>query len=207
MWENRLIWTAAAPPWWPDAWGNAIAALRRQRREAEDRPDTYLVLPDRADVGLKLRGQDGQLEVKVRHESTAGWELWEKIPFFEWNALEGARLAAILQRDLPQEGIDPDAEPVAGVKALLRAAAMPWREIEVGKQRMQARTGDLLPGLAASLDPAWLAEIVEIDVGGRTSRSICFETMSPDGNVADALPDGTAGRNTGYPAFLIGQTG
>jgi hypothetical protein len=203
MWEYRLIWTDAAPPWWDDAWTAAGSALKRQSRKPEDRPDTYLVLDDRPDVGLKLRGKEGEFEIKVRHDVRNGWELWEKIPFFRWNALEGARVAALMQREFPRGPLDAQAKPVDGVKALLEAAGVPWREVVLDKERMQARTGDLVPSLLSKeIEPAWLAEIVLIKAGGRTARSICFETMAPETGVG-ALPGAGAARNIGYPEFLI----
>jgi hypothetical protein len=201
MWEYRLIWTDAAPPWWDAAWTAARDALNRRGRKPEDRPDTYLMLADRPDVGLKLRGQKGEFEVKVRHEARDGWELWEKIPFFAWNDLEAARFAALLQREFPAVPIDTKATPVDGVKALLGGAGVSWREIKTGKLRMQARAGDLVPLSWSGMDPAWLAEIVEITGAGPKARSICFEAMTPD--VACAVPEARTARNIGYPEFLI----
>jgi hypothetical protein len=203
MWEYRLIWTAAPPPWWDQTWTAAQSAVRRHSREPEDRPDTYLVLDDRPDVGLKLRGKSGELEIKVRHAARDGWELWEKIPFFGWSDLEAARFAALMQREFAGGAIDAGAKPVDGVKALLTSAKAPWREVIVDKTRSQGRAGDLVPWLSSNgIEPDWLAEIVEIRSSGRTARSICFETMAPEAKLA--LPDaGTAG-NLGYPEFLIG---
>src|SRR3954470_4089103 len=130
MWEQRLIWTAGPPSWWSDTWAAARAALRLHGREPEDRPDTYLVLADRPDVGLKLRGQAGVLEIKVRHAARDGWELWEKTPFFRWNDLEASRLAVLLQHEFPAGPVDPKLAPVDGVKALLTGAGISWREMK-----------------------------------------------------------------------------
>src|SRR5262249_46479663 len=158
MWEHRLIWTSAAPSWWDEAWMVAREALRRHAREPERRPDTYLVLADRPDIGLKLRGKDGELEVKVRHDVRDGWELWAKIPFFAWNDLEAARFAALLRRECPSGSIDAKAAPVDGVKALLGSVDVSWREITIGKTRMQARAADLAPAFTAKgVEPSWLA--------------------------------------------------
>ena len=205
MWEYRLVWASASPPWWDKTWSVAQDALRRQGRDPENRPDTYLVLPDRPDVGLKLRGQKGELEVKVRHAARDGWELWEKIPFFAWNDLEAARFAALLRREFPAGSIDREATPVDGVKALLGAAGVSWRDVTISKARMQARAGDLVPAFASSgVDPRWLAEFVVFDGAGPTARSICFETMAPEAGVAGSIPDAGKARRAGYPEFLIG---
>lgn len=204
MWEYRLIWTAAAPSWWDATRATAIDALKRHGREPEHRPDTYLVLDDRPDVGLKLRGKKGEFEAKVRHDARDGWELWEKIPFFQWNDLEAARLASLLQREFAFESIDTKATPVDGVKALLTSAGESWREITLDKVRLQARAGDLVPDLATNgIDPAWLAEMAEISGAGPVARSICFETMAPETGVAGAIPDADRARNIGYPEWLI----
>ena len=205
MWEHRLIWTADAPSWWDEVWTAGAAALHRRERAAEDRPDTYLVLPDRPDVGLKLRGLDGELEIKVRHAARDGWELWEKVPFFEWNDFEAARFSVLLERELPAAPIDTRATPVDGVKTLLGAAGIPWREARLDKVRLQARAGDLVPALASDgIDPHWLAELVVFDGAGPTARSICFETMAPEASLADSIPDAGRAICAGYPEFLIG---
>lgn len=183
----------------------AREALRRHAREPERRPDTYLVLADRPDIGLKLRGKDGELEVKVRHDVRDGWELWEKIPFFAWNDLEAARFAALLRRECPSGSIDAKAAPVDGVKALLGSVDVSWREITIGKTRMQARAADLAPAFTAKgVEPSWLAEFAVIEGASATARSVCFEAMAPESGVAGALPDARAAKNVGYPEFLIG---
>jgi hypothetical protein len=206
MWEYRLIWIAAPPPWWDDTWTAAVSALQRQSREPEPRPDTYLVLDDRPDVGLKLRGTDGEFEIKVRHDARDGWELWEKTPVFGWDALEAARFAALMQREFPPGPIDAHANAVDGVKTLLTSAGVSWREVVLDKSRMQGRADDLVPGLSSrGIEPAWLAEIVEIKTGALTAHSICFETMAPEAAIG-GLPGAGAARNIGYPEFLIDAT-
>jgi hypothetical protein len=202
MWEYRVIWLAAPPPWWDETWTAARAALQRASRAPEDRPDTYLVLDDRPDVGVKLRGKD-ELEIKVRHDAREGWELWEKIPVYEWSDLEAARFTSLLQLDLPAGPIDAQAHPADGVRALLTGAGVTWREVVLDKTRMQARADALVPGLSShGIEPAWLAELVEIRGAGLTARSICFETMAPEAGVG-ALSGARGARNIGYPEFLI----
>lgn len=201
MWEHRLIWTSTPPHWWHAAWKAAIESLAHHGRTPEDRPDTYLLLGDRPDAGLKLRGTEGEFEIKVRHDARDGWELWEKTPFFSWSDLEAARLAALLRHRCAADRIDAGATAVAGAKALLESNGIAWKEIRVAKTRMQARAGDLLPGFSSSgVDPDWIAELVHLDAGGAMARSICFETMTP-GTVA--VPE-ARGRALGYPEFLIG---
>jgi hypothetical protein len=205
MWEHRLIWTATPPSWWDSAWTTALDAVRQHRRQPEDRPDTYLVLSDRPDIGLKLRGQSGEFEVKVRHDAREGWELWEKTPFFAWNDLEAARFAALLRQQFPAGMIDPKAPAVEGAKALLQRAGISLREIVIEKLRAQARAGDLLPSfVSAGVDPAWLAEIVVIKGAGPTARSICFEAMTPKAGLSPVL-FGLA-INIGYPEFIIRES-
>jgi hypothetical protein len=207
MWEHRLIWTSDPPSWWDAAWTAARDALIARGRGPEDRPDIYLVLPDRPDVGLKLRGQKGEFEVKVRHAARDGWELWEKIPFFAWNDLEAARFAVLLQCDCPAAAAGATATPVDGVKALLGAAGVSWHDVTISKARMQARAGDLVPAFASGgVDPRWLAELVVFDGAGPTARSICFETMAPEASVAGSIPDAGKARHVGYPEFLIGAS-
>lgn len=202
MWEHRIFWDSAPPSWWSEVWTSARAALQRQHRTPEDRPDTYLVLGDRPDVGLKLRGAQGEFEIKVRHQVRDGWELWEKVPFFAWNDLEAARLAALLRCRPTARHIDARATPVAGATALLDGNGVVWREIRIDKTRMQARAGDLLPALSSRVvDPDWIAEIVQFHTGTAIARSICYEAMIPG---AGALPDSAGGRPAGYPEFLIG---
>jgi hypothetical protein len=73
MWEHRLVWVAARPAWWNETWRKGLEVLARQQREPEARPDTYLVLLDRVDVGLKLRGGNAdEFDVKMRHARDGG---------------------------------------------------------------------------------------------------------------------------------------
>src|ERR1044072_6970683 len=124
MWEYRLMWPNAAPSWWDDTFETGEVLLQRQNQMAEVGPDTYLVLPDRPDVGLKLRGgAEDEFEMKVRHSLKDGWELWEKIIFFRWNKIEARRFAAALQRDLPMDGVSSESTP-----------AMRSEERRVGKE-------------------------------------------------------------------------
>ncbi|HET7698252.1 MAG TPA: hypothetical protein VFK57_21230 [Vicinamibacterales bacterium] len=205
MWEYRLIWTGEAPSWWDAAWRAGEAALRRHGRTPETRPDTYLVLADRPDVGLKTRGAGGEFEAKLRHQSELGWELWEKIPFFRWDDLEITRFSVALQQPLPQRV--EAATPVDGVKAALAAMGIAVREVTVAKTRLQTRAGELLPALGReAADPGWLAELVEIEVPGKpAARSLCFEAMRSSG-AAPPVAHRELARNAGYPAYLAGAS-
>src|SRR5689334_11326717 len=120
MWEYRLIWDSAPPAWWNAAWRAGERALAARGRSPEQRPDTYLVIVDRPDVGLKTRGTAGDFEAKLRHRCEDGWELWEKIPFFRWNDLERTRLSVAMQHDLSDTSAAQN--PVAGVTAALSAS-------------------------------------------------------------------------------------
>jgi hypothetical protein len=203
MWEYRLIWTAAAPSWWERAWKNGEALFQRESRNLEGRPDTYLVLKDRPDVGLKLRGgAEEEFDVKVLHHRKDGWELWEKITFFRWNDLEVKRFAVTLQRDLPLD-VTAESTPAAGVKKLLAAAGIECFVQLIEKRRMQARVDELLPDFGEMIRPSWLAELVEFRVqsDGGPVRSICLETMSPGTGAAPLEPGGAL--CAGYPEFLI----
>lgn len=84
MWELRLVWFSGKPAWWDETWKKGVESLARQQRKPEPRPDLYLVVPDRVDVGLKLRGgAEGDFDAKVLHARSVGWELWEKIAYFQ----------------------------------------------------------------------------------------------------------------------------
>ena len=203
MWEYRLIWTSAAPSWWEDAWKTAEVLFQRENRMLEGRPDSYLVLHDRPDVGLKLRGgAEDEFDMKVRHSRKHGWELWEKITFFRWNNVEARRFAAALQRDLPLD-VTSESAPAAGVKRILSAADIEGIVRQVEKRRMQARADELLPKFVEAIQPSWLAELVEFRTrnNGRLVRSICLETMSPSAGAAPLEPEGAL--CVGYPEFLI----
>jgi len=202
MWEYRLMWPNAAPSWWDDTFETGEVLLQRQNQMAEGRPDTYLVLPDRPDVGLKLRGgAEDEFEMKVRHSRKDGWELWEKIIFFRWNKIEARRFAAALQRDLPMDGVSSESTPAMGVKKILAGAGIEATLQRIEKRRMQARADELLPKFANATQPLWLAELVEFRTQKNDCvvRSVCLETMSPDAvplEAEDALC-------MGYPEFLI----
>lgn len=204
MWEYRLIWPTAAPSWWDNAWKTAELLFEREHRKAEGRPDTYLVLRDRPDVGLKLRGgAEDEFDMKVRHSIKDGWELWEKITFFRWNHVEATRFAAALQRDLPLNAVSSESTPADGVKNILAAAGIEGVVRQVEKQRMQARADELLPKFAGTIPPTWLAELVEFQTqnNGPLVRSICLETISPDAGAAP--PESEGALCLGYPEFLI----
>ena len=204
MWEYRLIWTAEAPAWWEHAWKNGEALIQREGRKPEGRPDTYLVLKDRPDVGLKMRGgAEEEFEVKVLHQRKDGWELWEKFTFSRWNDLEAKRFAVTLQRDLPLAAVTSEGTPAAGVKKLLAGAGIDWFVQLIEKRRMQARADELLPDFGEMIQPSWLAELVEFRTqsDGRPVRSTCLETMSPGPNATPLEPEGAL--CAGYPHFLI----
>lgn len=203
MWEYRLIWPLIAPEWWERAWESGEKLLERQGREPEERPDRYLVIDERPDVGLKLRGgAEEELDMKVRHRRQNGWELWEKVTFFRWNALEARRFALLLQQDLALDAVISHATPSAGAKKLLEAAGIPSFVVELEKRRMQARADELVPGLGRTIQPDWLAELVEfrVEPGAYLVRSVCFETMSPSTSPPLEARDA---RCAGYPEFLM----
>jgi hypothetical protein len=161
------------------------------------------VLRDRPDVGLKLRGgAEDEFDMKVRHSSKDGWELWEKITFFRWNNVEATRFATALQRDLPLDVVTPESTPADGVKKILAAAGIEGVVRQVAKRRMQARADELLPKSVGTIPPRWLAELVEFRTqnDGPLVRSICLETISPSA----ATPVESEGALClGYPEFLI----
>ena len=181
------------------------ALLQARGLPLDGRADTYLVLPGRTDVGLKLRGGD-EFEAKVLHQRSGGWELWEKCAFFRWNSIEAARLAAMLRVAAPTAPVDGTLAPVKGAGALLRDRSMSNREVTTSKTRIQALASELVddvPGLAAK--PGWLTELVEITLPGkRLVHSLCFETMDPLENGRDPIaPDGAL--RCGYPELLLKQ--
>jgi hypothetical protein len=204
MWEYRLVWIESRPPGWDAAWRHGLEVLSAQRRSLEERPDTYLVLDRRPDAGLKLRGGgDDDFDLKIRHASEGGWELWEKYAFFKWNAVEAARLAVMLR--IPPPPVSDDVTPGHGAEALLGAAGVTHRRVTVGKKRAQASSRELLatwPGLAC--DPIWLAELVEITLPGRSQPlfSLCLEAIEPPLGAGDPVPL-EGGRRSGYPELLL----
>lgn len=206
MWECRLIWLSGRPRWWDDAWRHGTAIVAHGHRAIEERPDLYLCVPDRPDVGLKVRGGgQGDVEVKVLHEQTSGWQLWEKTVFLRWNDLEAVRLATILKLRVPPDGARPDERPIGGARALLQSAGATLTELTVGKKRMQGSAGELLamiPGQAAH--PADLAELVEIQLPNRDEPlfSVCVETMDPRRSPAQSIP-ATGAVYCSYPELLV----
>jgi hypothetical protein len=162
------------------------------------------VLHDRSDVGLKLRGgAEDEFDMKVRHSRKDGWELWEKITFFRWNDLEARRFALALQRDLPLDAVSSESTPAAGVKKILAAGHIEGIVRHVEKRRMQARADELLPKFVETIQPSWLAELVEFRTrdNSRVVRSICLETMAQSEGRAPLEPEGAL--CIGYPEFLI----
>jgi hypothetical protein len=208
VWEYRLVWPRAKPPGWESAWQRGLTTLKAQGREIEKRPDTYLVLRGRLDAGLKLRGGgEDDFDVKVRHSRDGGWELWEKVAFLRWNALEAVRLTALLRVASPEGGHLEDATPGAGAQALLEAAGVARTRVIVRKERMQAAARELMAGWPGSAtDLGWLAELVEITLPGRSQPvySLCLEGLEPPPGAPDPLPlDG--GLACGYPELLLGH--
>jgi hypothetical protein len=206
VWEYRLVWARGKPPGWDGAWQQGQQVLGAQGRKVEERPDTYLVLLDRADAGLKLRGgQEEDFDFKVLHRRSGGWELWEKCAFPRWNALEVVRMAALLQLTPPALGRLDDTTPGKGIEAFLDAAGIQRAQIVVRKKRLQAAAGDLIsawPGSCA--DPGSLAELVEITLPGRVEPvfSLCLETMAPLAGGNDPVP-ASGGLCCGYPELLL----
>jgi hypothetical protein len=182
MWEYRLVW-ARKPAEWDAAWRRGLDVLSAQRRSVEERPDTYLVLLDRADAGLKLRGgQEGDFDLKLLYRRAGGWELWEKCAFFKWNALEVVRVAAMLHSTPRTLGRPEDMTPGEGIEAFLAAAEVPRTQVVVNKTRLQTAAGDLMPAWpGSSVDPGSLVELVEITLPERAEPvfSLCLETAAP----------------------------
>ena len=204
MWEYRLIWSGGPPSWWDRAWRRGLDAVAAQGREAEERPDTYLVLLDRDDVGLKKRGSEEEsFDLKVRHRQSGGWELWEKCAFFRWDGLEVLRFAALLQLPPPADlRVRGAPTPGQGVDAFVTSAGLRARNLVVDKKRLQTAVRDLLPEWPGSpAGPGWIAELVEIGLPGRGRPlfSLCFEAMTP--TIDDPMP-ASGGVARGYPELL-----
>jgi len=206
MWEYRLAWTTGKPDWWDEAWKSGAAALSRQGSQPEKRPDFYLVLQDRADVGLKLRGgAEGDLDAKVLLARSGGWELWEKVAFFKWNELEAIRFAALIGEQRSADGTATSGTPAHGVQAALENLGIPYVETKLEKTRIQASARDIFGVIAASLcNPCWVAELVEIRLPDRAEPllSACVETMQPVQGGIEPLPVSGA-LCCGYPELLI----
>ena len=204
MWEYRRTWPAAPPDWWNDAWRRGLASLVAHGREVEERPDTYVALPDRDDVGVKRRrGEARDVEVKVRHRRSDGWELWEKIAFFRWDELELLRCCALLQLPPPVDlRVAGQPTPAEGTDELLRSLGLHPSVVVVGKKRLQIAARELLPAWpGSSADPGWLAEMAEIALPGRPRPlySVCLEAMTPAGGELIPSPGGLT---CGYPELL-----
>jgi len=203
MWECRLIWVSGRPGWWDEAWRHGIETLTHARRGVEERPDLYLCVPERPDVGIKVRGGGhGDVEIKVLHEQSEGWQLWEKTVILRWNDLEAARLATLMRVGASSHTASDEVRPIDGVRDLLAAAGATFQEITISKKRMQASAGDLLagiPGRAAC--PADLAELVEIRLPGREPLfSLCVETMDPGRSGTMSAPGAL---RCSYPDLLV----
>lgn len=206
MWELRLIWVSEKPGWWDETWANGVESLSRQQRKLEARPDLYLVLPDRVDVGLKLRASaEGDLDAKVLHARSAGWELWEKIAYFKWDTLEAARFTAMVRLVPSSAAVVSHVNPTLGAKGILQAASLNAVEVKVEKKRIQAAASDLLASISGhSASRGCLAELVEIRLPQRTSPlfSLCVETMDPlQSGIGPFPPDGAL--CCGYPELLV----
>jgi hypothetical protein len=194
MWEYRVCWTNR-PSWWDLAWNNPTRLAR------ERRVDTYWIVDGRPDLGIKLRGGQAPLEIKVRYQRNAGWELWEKVIVQTWSPLESVRSAALLQTQ-PMFAAD-STEPARGFERLLTGAGLPWREHAVRKTRLQADARSLLTQVPTlSIGRNCLAELVEFQVDQRDERvwSLCFEWATPV-PITHIHPDGDA-VVCGYPELL-----
>lgn len=206
MWEYRLVWPSGKPSWWDEAWKHGVEALGRQQRKPEERPDLYLILTDRVDVGLKLRGSaEGDFDAKVLHARSGGWELWEKIPYFRWNELEATRFAAMAKVSAPSNDVPTNLTPTLGVKSLLQSVGLKYVEVKVEKIRVQARAGELLFSIVGqSASPQWLAELVEIRMPNRRDPffSACVETTDPLEGGIEFFPS-QAALCCGYPELLV----
>jgi hypothetical protein len=195
MWEYRVSWTNR-PSWWDLAWSNP------RRLAPERRVDTYWVVDRRPDLGIKLRGGEAPLEIKVRYQRNDGWELWEKVIVQTWSPLESVRSAALLQIQ-PKFAADSTG-PARGFEGLLIDAGLSWREYVVRKTRIQADAKSLLTDVPTlSIGRNCLAELVEFQVDQRHQRvwSLCFEWATPV-PIAHTHPDGDAAVVCGYPELL-----
>src|SRR2546423_244732 len=190
MWEYRVSWSDSPPSWWNLAWTNGTRALDRVRLAPETRVDTYWIIDGRADLGVKLRGGQTSLEIKVRYGQSDGWELWEKVIVQAWTPLESVRCAALLRTEPTFAAETPD--PVKGIQQLLARAGVTWREHAVRKTRLQADAGALLTNVAApTIERNCLAELVELRVEpNKPAWSLCFESAAPAA-ITDQHPDGT----------------
>jgi len=207
MWECRLIWVSGRPGWWDETWRRGIEILDRAGRTVEQRPDLYLCVQDRPDVGLKIRGANhGDVEIKVLHEQSSGWQLWEKTVFMRWNDLEVARLATILRVRVPPDRESSDTEALTGARQLLQDAGVTATDVMIQKQRMQAGAGELLASIPGhAMHPSDLAELVVIQLPGREQQlfSMCIETMDPGRSAPLSAPGALC---CSYPELLVLHT-
>jgi hypothetical protein len=204
MWEYRIVWPSRKPTWWDNVWKRAESSLTERGETAESRPDTYFVLPGRADVGIKLRG-DNELEVKSMHTRNGNWELWEKSPFFKWSAAEAARFTNMLRLESSRIVHTSESNPLKGVQEILRRVGIESTTLQARKKRMQNYAIELLDGVPECVvDPYWLAEMVEILLPGRPDpiMSMCLETFDPfRGGLEPCSAEG--GLRCGYPELLV----
>jgi hypothetical protein len=173
----------------------------RTRFAPETRVDTYWIIDGRHDLGIKLRGAQSSLEIKVRYERSDEWELWEKVIFQAWTRLDSVRCAALLQTE-PAFAADA-VDPAQGLRTLLARAGLTWREHAVHKTRLQADARALLTDVPTlSVNRNCLAELVEFRVDRRQDPawSLCFESAAP-APVTHKNTDGT-GLVCGYPELL-----
>ena len=200
MWEYRISWTNR-PSWWEPAWTSATRGPGGACLASESRVDTYWIIGGRDDLGIKLRGAQTSLEIKIRYERRDGWELWEKVFFQVWTPLESVRCAALLQVE-PTFAAD-GADPVHGVRRLLAHSGLTWRERAVRKTRLQADAHALLANVTApSIVRNCLAELVEFRVEPNPDPvwSLCFESAAPSPITHDNGASGTI--VAGYPELL-----
>ena len=205
VWERRSVWLRGKPRGWDDAWELGLRLIAAQGRDVEERPDTYFVL-DRADAGLKLRGSDeNDFDLKVLHQRSGHWELWEKCIFTTWNALEAARLAAMLRVNPPMIDRFEDETPARGAEALLERLGIPIARVIVSKKRLQAGGRDLMSVWPSFVvDPTSLVELVEIALPGRAERvfSLCLESGTALSSPNEPFPASEA-VYCGYPELLL----
>lgn len=201
MWEYRLSWDSE-PTWWKTAWQRGMEVTQDNSQSIEERPDLYLVLRDRTDVGLKLRGGD-EFEVKILHQRVDGWELWEKIVIEDWNSLEALRFAGVLKVAAPAHP-QSKCTPVEGAEAALSELGISFQRVEVHKKRIQTAARTFFDSGGGAICPDWLTELVEMRIQGRSAMvlSLCVETLEPLRGSAEPIPRGNASC-CGYPELLL----
>jgi hypothetical protein len=173
VWEFRLIWVAAKPEWWDDAWQRGSELLAKHGGRVESRSDRYLVLPDCADVGLKFRGvASTNVEVKILRHRLDGWELWDRGTLSDCDI-------DLSQRD--------DVRQVRVEKTRIVTSGHPLAE-------RATRSVDNLPVLG---------ELVAIGLPGRSEplHSLCVEAFQPLHSVRMQI-DYEHALCCGYPELL-----